>query len=159
MSIKLDDVNIALAIIEQGEGSEITLRSGDVELIIRRGQPGAAASPLAPASRSRTEPAPVAASAAAVPRPASDPTGAPSTTAVALRAPLTGVIYRAPSPGEEPFVSVGAVVTDDSVVCIIDVMKVMNLIKAPAAGRVVRIDAEDGQQVAKGDVVLWIEPN
>jgi biotin carboxyl carrier protein len=38
-------------------------------------------------------------------------------------------------------------------------MKVMNLIKSPAAGRISRIDAEDGQVVAKNDIILWVEPS
>ncbi len=156
MSITLDDIKIALAIIENGEGQEISLRSGDIELNIRRGPPGAA-SPVIPTTAALPTPmAPVATPAAA---PLVEAGSAPpSSTARALHAPLTGVIYRAPAPDEPPFVEPGAAVSEESVVCIIDVMKVMNLIKAPAAGRIARIDVQDGHLVTKGDVVMWVEP-
>ena len=159
MSITLDDIKTALAIIENGEGQEISLRSGDIELNIRRGPPGAAA-PAVPATVVLPAAAnPAAAPAAAVQPPVSAGSSTPpSPTARPLHAPLTGVIYRAPSPDEPPFVEPGAVVGEESVVCIIDVMKVMNLIKAPAAGRIARIDVLDGHLVTKGDVVMWVEP-
>jgi acetyl-CoA carboxylase biotin carboxyl carrier protein len=158
MSITLEDVKTAMAIIDRSEGSEITLRFGDVTLIVRR---GGAAVPDAVTPQAATA---VRAAARAVPTPAATAahtgsTGAPSTTAVALTSPLTGVIYRAPSPSEPPFVEIGTVVTLESTACIIDVMKVMNLIKAPVAGTIVRIDVEDGQLMNKGDVILWIEPS
>lgn len=158
MSITLDDIKVALAIIENGEGQEISLRSSDIELNIRRGPPGMAA-PAAPAAAAvlPAAAAPVAAPTAAQPAPSGS--GAPpSPTARPLHAPLTGVIYRAPAPDEPPFVEPGVTVGEESVVCIIDVMKVMNLIKAPAAGRIARIDVQDGHLVSKGDVVMWVEP-
>lgn len=167
MSITLDDIKVALAIIENGEGREISLRSGDIELTVRRGPPGMAApstSSSAGASPTATPGAVAPVSAAVNPvAPAASVAsgggdGPPTPMVVALRAPLTGVIYRAPAPDEPPFVTPGSVVGEDSVVCIIDVMKVMNLIKAPAAGRISRIDVQDGQLVSKGDAVMWIEP-
>lgn len=157
MSITLDDIKIALAIIESGEGQEISLRSGDIELNIRRGPPGAAA-PVAPAAAVLPPAAAPVAAAVAQPAAPAGSSAPPSPTARALHAPLTGVIYRAPAPDEPPFVEQGATVGEESVVCIIDVMKVMNLIKAPAAGRIARIDVEDGHLVTKGDVVMWVEP-
>lgn len=167
MPLTLDDIKIALSIIENSEGTEITLRSGEIELIIRRGPAGVSQSPLPRATEATPLPSQSAvgipdfsalASSAPKPAAASSP-GVPSTTAVPLRAPLSGVIYRAPSPGEPPFVNPGAAVDADTVVCIIDVMKVMNLIKSPVAGKISRIDVEDSQVVAKDDVILWVDPS
>jgi biotin carboxyl carrier protein len=159
MSITLDDIKVALAIIESGEGQEISLRSGDIELNIRCGPPGMAApvaslpaalpASVAPAGETAAPPQAVVSAGSSAP---------PSPTAVPLRAPLTGVIYRAPAPDEPPFVTQGGTVGEDTVVCIIDVMKVMNLIKAPAAGCIGRIDVQDVQLVSKGEVVMWVEP-
>lgn len=157
MSITLDDIKVALAIIENGEGQEISLRSGDIELNIRRGPPGVAV-PAPPAAIVLPDATGRVAAPAAALTTSSDPGAAPSQTARPLHAPLTGVIYRAPAPGEPPFVEPGATVGEETVVCIIDVMKVMNLIKAPAAGRIARIDVQDGHLVTKGDVIMWIEP-
>lgn len=174
MSITLDDIRTALAIIENSEGSEITLRSGDIELIVRRGPAGASTNALPPGNETTRlafqpvgspEPSALASSpptsglASSPLKPAvSSSPGVPSATAVPLRAPLSGVIYRAPSPGEPPFVIPGAAVDAETVVCIIDVMKVMNLIKSPVAGKISRIDVEDGQVVAKDDVILFVDP-
>lgn len=165
MSITLDDIKVALAIVENGEGSEITLRADDIELIIRRGPSGMAATPPAPLPAIAHPPTALAAApetagpTSTQSSAAASAKSAPSPTAIALLAPLTGVIYRAPAPGEPPFVTPGASVGEDTVVCIIDVMKVMNLIKAPAAGRIAQVGVQDGQLVSKGDVILWVEPN
>jgi len=169
MSITLEDIRTALAIVENSEGSEITLRSGDIELIVRRGPAGFAQTAVPSASADAAgllthqahggDPGPAAVAPSTTRTAGASSPGAPSATAVALRAPLSGVIYRAPSPEEAPFVIPGASVDPDTIVCIIDVMKVMNLIKSPAAGRISRIDAEDGQVVAKNDIILWVEPS
>ncbi|MBT6277983.1 MAG: hypothetical protein HOI95_28090 [Chromatiales bacterium] len=151
MPIKLEDVKTAMEIIDRTEGSEINLQFGDVTLIVRRGN--AVAPPVMSTAAATAE---VASST----EPQAVLNGAPpSATAIALGAPLTGVIYRAPSPEEPPFVEVGTAVTDEDSVCIIDVMKVMNLIKSPATGTVARIDVDNGQLVNRGDAVLWIEPS
>ena len=158
MPITLEDIKTALAIIDQCEGREISLRHGDLTLIVRRGDPGPApddvgAGLVAAAGRAE-RPAPAAPAGAAS---AAAPAGAPSATAVPLRSPLSGVIYRAPSPESPPFVEVGTEVGPEDTVCIIDVMKVMNLIKSPSTGRIVRIDAANGQLLNRGDVILWVE--
>lgn len=160
MPITLEDIKTALKIIDQSQGGEVNLRFGDVTLIVRRGEAGSdVAASLSATNASKPKPAAEDKSRQAEkPQAPSAAGSAPSETAVPLKAPLTGVIYRAPSPEEPPFVQVGAVVGEEDNVCIIDVMKVMNLIKAPAAGKVSRIDVENEQMVTKGDVVLWVEP-
>lgn len=166
MPITLDDIKTALAIIDNSEGSEVTLRFDDLTLIVRRGEPGATtplptmmpsdrAAPVSSAEQGSTPAAPASAQPKSVP---SSTSGPPSLTAVPLKAPLSGVIYRAPAPDEPPFVSVGSNVGPEDAVCIIDVMKVMNIVKAPVAGRIARYDAQDGQQVTKGDPILWVDP-
>ncbi len=158
MPITLEDIKTALAIIDQSEGREITLRHGDLTLIVRRGEPGSALGDVADGlAAAGPGPRPTSnASAAGVL--AAAPAGAPSETAVPLRSPLSGVIYRAPSPESPPFVDMGTEVGPEDTVCIIDVMKVMNLIKAPTAGRIARIDVANGQLLGRGDVILWVEP-
>ena len=161
MPLSLDDIKIALSIVDSGDAREIVLRSGDVEIALRRGPPDPNEAAITPA-RAALQSAATAPTPAVSPRSGDDglrAASSPTATSVPLRAPLSGVIYRAPSPDEPPFVSPGDDVTDDSVVCIIDVMKVMNLIKSPVAGRVSRIDVRNGELVAKGDVILWIDPH
>lgn len=77
---------------------------------------------------------------------------------VVVKAPMVGTFYRAPSPGAAPFVEVGDKVRADSVVCIIEVMKLMNTIHAGAAGIVREVRVENSQPVEYGQVLIVIEP-
>lgn len=94
------------------------------------------------------------------------PTAAPASIAAAaaaaaapngqleIRAPLVGSFYRAPQPGAAPFVDVGTLVTPDTVVAIIETMKLMSSVYAGAAGRVVDICIEDGGLVEQHQVLM-----
>jgi acetyl-CoA carboxylase biotin carboxyl carrier protein len=69
--------------------------------------------------------------------------------ASAIRAPLPGTFYRAPSPGAPPFVEIGSVVDPDTVVGIIETMKLMNPVHAGASGTIAEILAENGEMTDK----------
>jgi acetyl-CoA carboxylase biotin carboxyl carrier protein len=75
-----------------------------------------------------------------------------------VAAPLPGTFYRAPRPGAEPFVQVGDEVATDTVVAIIETMKLMNPVHAGTTGRVARIRAGDGELAALGATLMLIEP-
>lgn len=64
-----------------------------------------------------------------------------------IKAPMVGTFYKAPSPESEPFISVGDNVSNDSVVCILEAMKLFNEIQAETSGEVVEILVEDGDMV------------
>ena len=79
--------------------------------------------------------------------------GAPEPEAVPLReitAPMVGTFYTSPSPDSPPYVQVGQEVTPDTVVCIVEAMKVMNEIKSEVSGIVAEVAAEDGKPVQFG---------
>ena len=87
--------------------------------------------------------------------------GAPvrhSANAVLVKSPMVGTFYRAPEPGAPPFVDVGDEVDADAIVCIIEVMKLMNSIPASAGGIVTQILVADGEPVEYGQVLMVIEP-
>ena len=108
--------------------------------------PSAAAAPAASA-------APAAAAAAETETaPADD---LPAGTQV--KSPLVGTFYSSPSPDEPPFVLVGQEVKEGDTLCIIEAMKVMNEIKAPCSGKVVRIMAQPGDMVEYNQVLCIIE--
>jgi acetyl-CoA carboxylase biotin carboxyl carrier protein len=86
------------------------------------------------------------------------PALAPPTGAVAVAAPLLGIYYRAPKPGDAPFVEVGDQVTPDSIVGIIEVMKLMNTVRAGVSGEVLRIDTRNGELVEFGETILFVKP-
>ncbi len=75
-----------------------------------------------------------------------------------VRAPLLGTLYRAPKPGAPPFVEAGASVEPDTVIGIIEVMKLMNAVRAGTRGVVREIPARDGSLVEYGEALLLIDP-
>ncbi|HEY3771529.1 MAG TPA: biotin/lipoyl-containing protein [Solirubrobacteraceae bacterium] len=75
-----------------------------------------------------------------------------------IESPMLGTFYRAESPGSDPFVEVGSVVETDTVVCIIEVMKMMNSVTAGVAGTVTDVLPENGQLVEFGEPLFRVEP-
>jgi acetyl-CoA carboxylase biotin carboxyl carrier protein len=74
-----------------------------------------------------------------------------------ITSPIVGTFYRSSSPNAEPFVKIGAQVETDTVVCIIEAMKLMNEILAEASGEVVKIYVENGQPVEYGQPLFGIK--
>lgn len=138
-SKKLGEVAIEL------EGVKIKIKAAAPAPVIAAA-PSAAAAPAASA-------APAAAAAAETEMaPADD---LPAGTQV--KSPLVGTFYSSPSPDEPPFVLVGQEVREGDTLCIIEAMKVMNEIKAPCSGKVVRIMAQPGDMVEYNQVLCIIE--
>ena len=148
--------------------NEFHLKVGDIELDIRRGEPAVRPAPAAvtlpaaaPAPATRI---PTSATPAAPPPPAavaephrSAPLAYPAGS-VLVKSPMVGTFYRAPEPGAHPFVEVGARVTAESIVGIVEVMKLMNSIPAGQAGVVTHLLVADGEPVEYGQVLIVIEP-
>lgn len=102
------------------------------------------------------------------PAPSAAPVAAPETAAAApaekggaglkdITSPMVGTFYRAGSPDSPPFVDVGKAVTEDTVVCIIEAMKVMNEIKAETSGVIAEIVAENGKPVQFGQALFRVK--
>jgi acetyl-CoA carboxylase biotin carboxyl carrier protein len=86
--------------------------------------------------------------------------GAPGADGLAVvAAPLPGTFYRAPRPGADPFVGVGDAVSPDTVVAIVETMKLMNSVHAGTAGRVARICVGNGEFAPLGTTLMLIEPD
>jgi acetyl-CoA carboxylase biotin carboxyl carrier protein len=98
-------------------------------------------------------PAPVA----PAPAPAAPAEAKPAPPGKEITSPMVGTLYLAPSPESATFVTVGQEVTPDTVVCIIEAMKVMNEIKAEIAGTVTEIAAENGQPVQFGQALFRLK--
>ena len=75
-----------------------------------------------------------------------------------VRAPMVGTFYSAPKPGAEPFVTVGSTVEPNTVIAIVEVMKLMNSVPAGVSGEVIEIHAEDAQFVEKGQLLMRVKP-
>jgi acetyl-CoA carboxylase biotin carboxyl carrier protein len=76
-----------------------------------------------------------------------------------ITSPMVGTFYASPSPESQPFLKPGQEINADTVVCIIEAMKVMNEIKAECAGTVVEVVAENGKPVQFGQVLFRVRPN
>jgi acetyl-CoA carboxylase biotin carboxyl carrier protein len=132
--------------------SELRIRSGDLEIDVRRGlAPLAAAAASAPEAVAAAASAPAAAAPARVAAPAGSRAGMS-----VVKAPMVGTIYRAPEPGAAPFVQVGQQVAAGDQLCIIEVMKLMNAVVAEEGGTVVEVLAGDGAAVEFGQDLFVI---
>jgi acetyl-CoA carboxylase biotin carboxyl carrier protein len=157
-----DDVIDVLRIIEaSGTPSVVEFRKHGVRLRVELGG-GTDAAPQATASRepvSRSIGTASAIPAAATPRAAEGEYTRPGDEAdgLVVPAPITGVFYRAPSPGAKPFIEVGDEVTEETVIGIIEVMKLMSHVRAGVAGVVTEIGAENGALVEMGQVLVRLK--
>ena len=100
-------------------------------------------------------PPPAAAAPAAPPASATESPLA-ATNEKEIPSPMVGSFYRAPTPEAGPFVNVGDEVTEDTVVCIVEAMKVMNEIKAELKGTITKVLVEDGQPVQYGQPLFLV---
>jgi len=77
---------------------------------------------------------------------------------VEIKTPMVGTFYKAPAPDADPFVDVDAKVSEDTVVCVIEAMKLMNEIKADVKGRIVKMLVDNGQPVEFGQTLFLVKP-
>lgn len=87
------------------------------------------------------------------------PTQAALDELIPIVAPMKGIFYRAPRPGAPPFVEVGSHVQEDTVVAIIEVMKLMNSIQAGVRGTIVQVCVDNGEAVERGQTLFLIRPD
>ncbi len=77
---------------------------------------------------------------------------------IPIKSPLLGIFYRSPKPGAPPFVETGSVVTEDDTVCLVEVMKLFNTVKAGVKGRIAKICAENNQMIEYNQTLFLVEP-
>lgn len=105
----------------------------------------------------KTASAPISAAPTAVKEAADSAASMEIKGTAAVKSPMVGVFYSAPSPGEEPFVKVGDKVKKGDVLCIVEAMKLMNEIAAEQDGEIVEVCAEDGGLVEYGQTLFVIK--
>ncbi|MCI5107456.1 MAG: acetyl-CoA carboxylase biotin carboxyl carrier protein [Pseudomonadales bacterium] len=133
-----------IELLEASDVAEIEIKEGEEAVRISR----ASTAPVTTTVAAAPAPAPVAAPApAAEAAPAEGAASTPAIKGQAVKSPMVGTFYRAPSPSSPPFVEVGTHVKAGDVVCIVEAMKMMNQIEADHAGVVEAIMVEDGEPV------------
>jgi acetyl-CoA carboxylase biotin carboxyl carrier protein len=145
-SLPLEEVERLVDLVRESGVGEIRVRRGEVEITVK-------ANPEAPVSgkafqeeaRSAWEPAEIE-------------TSSERDGLHAVRSPLVGTFYRAPAPGEDPYVEVGDRVMSGQVLCIVEAMKLMNEIPADVSGEVVEILIKNAEGVEYDQPLFYLRP-
>jgi acetyl-CoA carboxylase biotin carboxyl carrier protein len=154
--VDLKDIKAIIDLMKKNSVTEFELEKQDFKIRLKRGSNGGvamAATDDPPALVYAAPPASVPASPAAVLAPA------PVDTELEIKSPMIGTFYRAPSPEAGPYVEMGVEVNPDTVVCIIEAMKVMNEIKAEAKGVITQVLIENAKPVEFGQPLFKLRPS
>jgi acetyl-CoA carboxylase biotin carboxyl carrier protein len=166
-SVNMDELRELIALIQENGFAEFELEREGFRIHVRRDFAGPEAIPgsVGPyPTTAAAAPLEGAGARAVKPSPTPDHPGARAETAALedqdlymIPSPIVGTFYRSASPNSEPFVKIGSSVEPDSVVCIIEAMKLMNEIQAETSGEVVKIYVENGQPVEYGQPLFGIK--
>lgn len=166
MEFSFSDLCELLTVLHQTDVAELTLKSDEFELNIRKGEAIRVTSPVGSAGNLVVLPTPTP--AVAEPSLPSPPSAAPTPPApasvvdprwVEITAPMVGTFYRSPAPDEPPYVNKGDRISAGQTVCIVEAMKLMNEIEAEVAGEIVDILVENGQPVEYGQPLMRVNPS
>jgi len=167
--VSLEDVQTIIKLVRDAENvAEFSLKYGELEISLSRSSTESSHEPTS----ARQMPRPDAAGGPSSEMAPSEPTtttplahaavvhaslkAEPQGDEIVIKAPMVGTFYRAPKPGDPPFVQEGQVVGVESVLCIIEVMKLMNSIHSGVEGTVTRILVEDAQPVEYGQALIFV---
>jgi len=158
MILSNDDVQEILQLLDSSPYDELQLETDRFRLTLRRGGSGWSREVETRTGARVSGKAETADSTAAAEKSAAaeESAGADDGT-VAIRAPLIGTFYRAPKPGAEPFVEVGSRVEEDTVICIIETMKLMNSVPAGVRGDVTEICVDNAGFVEQEQVLMRVK--
>jgi len=155
----VDKIKSLVDLMNNNDLVEIEIKQGEDKLLLKRAQPP---------QQTTITPMPIMNAAmpgaGAVQPEAAQPSqagGGPEVDdgLVAITSPIVGTFYAQPSPDSDPFIEVGSRVSSQSIVCIVEAMKVMNEIKAETNGTVAQILVENGQAVEYGQVLFKVKPD
>jgi acetyl-CoA carboxylase biotin carboxyl carrier protein len=146
------DVRAILQLVDAAGFDELEIETDRFSLSLRRGDAGADWTRESRTSGTPRELAAPAPDADTAPQDAVDP------RLYAVKTPLPGTFYRSPKPGAPPFVEVGTPVVPETVVAIVETMKLMNSVYAGVSGRIANIDIADGAFAPQNAVLMRIEP-
>lgn len=154
MDVDLEELAAIIELLDKTEFTQFRFEKGELRIAVSRGEPlaGESASAPNPAAPTPAAPAPAATAPTTAVAPVPPPAQAPAADDLAadefvVRSPMLGTFYSAPKPGEPSFVEEGQTVAADAVLCIIEVMKLMNSVPAGETGVVRRVLVRDGDLV------------
>jgi biotin carboxyl carrier protein len=139
MPLSEDDVREILRLIDESDVEELRVETDELSLYVLRGEPTEAEPVLPAVEDAQTDEAPG--------------------DVLTIPAPMIGTVYRAEAPGAPPFVAVGTRVEATTVVCLIEVMKMMNSVPAGVAGTIVEVCVQNAQPVEYGTPLFQVRPH
>ena len=154
--MEIKDIKRIVELMKNNDLTEFVMKDEDFELALKRGgeqQIVVAAAPVGAPLMA----APVAAPAVAAPGTAA-PVEDDDDGLIEIPSPIVGTFYRKPAPDADNFAQVGTEVSEDTVVCIIEAMKVMNEIKAEVSGVITKVLVDDATPVQYGQPLFLVEP-
>jgi acetyl-CoA carboxylase biotin carboxyl carrier protein len=140
-----DDVREILRLIDESDLAELRIETGELSLHVVRDEGAVEPAPA--------RPTPIAAEAEIEAGPEAATTEGPEP----IPSPMLGIFYRAPAPGASPFVEVGESVEENTVVGLIEVMKMMNPVTAGVVGRITEVCVENAELVEAGEVLFRVK--
>lgn len=156
----IEDLKQLVDFLKENQVAEFDLDRGDLKIRLKFNQPGTSAAGLADLARMlsahQTAGGHAAAASAPVAPQAAAPAAQPEEELHLVKSPIVGTYYGSPSPGAEPFVAPGDLVSKGQVLCIIEAMKLMNEIESDADGEVVRCLVSNGQPIEFGQPLFAI---
>jgi len=168
--MKIDEIKTIVKLMSENDLTEFKIESEDMTLCLRRGShspsaqiiaPAVVPAPAVPPVITAPAPAPIPVAPAAPAAPAAseskNETKASPDRSRVIDSPIVGTFYRTSAPGADPLVKIGSKVTEDTTVCIVEAMKVMNEIKAEKSGVIKEILVENGQPVEFGQPLFVLE--
>jgi len=151
--VDLKDIKAIIDLMKKNSVSEFELEKQDFKIRLKRGGNGAVAATsyeetpilnyIQPGTAAALPPAPAA----------------PVSAELEIKSPMIGTFYRSPSPEAAPYIEMGAEVNPETVVCIIEAMKVMNEIKAEAKGVITQVMVENAKPVEFGQPLFKLRPS
>jgi acetyl-CoA carboxylase biotin carboxyl carrier protein len=154
--VDIKDIKAIIDLMKKNSITEFELERQDSKIRLKRGNNGGA--PVVQYDELATPgPVPALPPVAMVPHPVGTPPGS-ATNEIEVKSPMIGTFYRAPSPEAASYVEIGAEINPDSVVCIIEAMKVMNEIKAEVKGVITQVLVENAKPVEFGQPLFKVRP-
>ena len=151
----VDEVKQLVKLMVDNDLGEVSVQDGNRSILLKRGAQFVQAAMPTQVAMPAATPAPQGAAPAAAPTPEEEP----AEVHAEIKSPMVGTMYTAPSPDSDPYVTVGSYVDENTVVCIVEAMKVMNEVRAEVSGVITELCVQNAQPVEYGQVLFRVRPS
>ena len=159
MNMELKDIQNLIKFVAKSGASEVKLEMEDIKITIKTGSEKTETTILHQAPMGMQQ-MPMAAAAPVAEAVSVEKVEVEETSKfIEITSPIIGTFYRKPSPDKPMFVEVGDMVSEDTVVCIVEAMKLFNEIESEVSGKIVKILVEDGTPVEFGQPLYLVDPS